>query len=121
MSFGTIFQLVGAIVALALCFSGHPQGKDYAIGIFVGIHVTGDAIVGFLKPLFGLQQFEKDAQKFVKLRGFLFFVGWALMLVGHFSHVYWTLLFMHLTSNGFFLLGAMLAIVGAFTYDQMYT
>jgi hypothetical protein len=117
MSFGSIFQFAFALIAIIWALV---TGQYVLAGLFGG-HLVGDAIVGFLKPLFGLQQLEQDALKFVKLRGFLFFVGWALMVVGHFSHINTRLLFFAVTGNGLFLLGAMLAIVGAFTYDQMYT
>jgi hypothetical protein len=117
MSFGSLFQFIGAAMAIIWAL----VTRQYVIAGLIGLHLTGDAIVGFLKPLFGLQQLERDALRFVKLRGFLFFVGWALMLVGHFTHIGTRMLFFAVTSNGLFLLGGMLAIVGAFTYDQMYT
>jgi hypothetical protein len=117
MSFGSLFQFAFALVAIVWAL----VTRQYVLAALFGGHLTGDAIVGFLKPLFGLQQLEKDAMRFVKLRGFLFFVGWALMVVGHFSHISTRALFFAVTSNGLFLLGVMLAIVGAFTYDEMYT
>jgi hypothetical protein len=117
MSFGTIFQVAGAAVGLIWAL----VARQYVIAGLFGLHLTGDAIVGFLKPLDFVANFEKDSLKFVKLRGFLFFVGWALMIVGHFSHINTRLLFFAVTANGLFLLGAMLAIVGAFTYNDMYT
>jgi hypothetical protein len=122
MAFGTWFQLVGAAVALIWAL----VVGQYWIAGFIGLHLTGDAIMSFLLPLLGIRKFEEDAKKFIKLRGFLFFVGWALMVCFHFaSHVDWkvNLLFFsfHITSLGLFLLGAMVAIVGAFTYPDMYT
>jgi hypothetical protein len=117
MSFATIFQVVGAALGLIWAL----VARQYVIAGLFGLHLTGDAILGFLKPLDFVANLEKDALKFVKLRGFLFFVGWALMIVGHFSHINTKLLFFAVTGNGLFLLGAMLAIVGAFTYNEMYT
>jgi hypothetical protein len=117
MSFGSIFQFAGAALAIVWALVAH----QFVIAALIGVHLTGDAIVGFLKPLFGLQQLEKDALRFVKLRGFLLFVGWALMLVFRFAAVNTRLLFVPVTSTGLFLLGAMLVIVGAFTYDEIYT
>jgi hypothetical protein len=119
MSFGTIFQLVGALVGIIWALV---TGAYWVAG-WILLHVTGDGIVGFLKPLQGLVDFENGtAKKFVQLRPFLLFVGLQLMNIGKFATIKFTLLwFIPVTSTGLFLVGESLALIGAFTYALIYT
>jgi hypothetical protein len=47
MSFATIFQVVGAALGLIWAL----VARQYVIAGLFGLHLTGDAILGFLKPL----------------------------------------------------------------------
>ncbi|GEM_PF-2896461 len=116
MSFGTIFQLVGAIVGIVWALIA----RQFWLAFFFGLHLAGDGIVGFLRPLAGLVTIEKDAAQFVKLRAFLLFVGLALMLVGKVASIHFTILF-PITSTGIFIFGFFLSLIGAFTYSEIYT
>src|SRR5579885_3331740 len=109
MSFGTIFQLVGAIVGIVWALIA----RQFWLAFFFGLHLAGDGIVGFLRPLAGLVTIEKDAAQFVKLRAFL-------MLVGKVASIHFTILF-PITSTGIFIFGFFLSLIGAFTYSEIYT
>lgn len=118
MGFGTLSQLIGGIGALVWALATH----QWVVAALIGWHLSGDAVVGFIRPLAGLLQLEVDAAKFVKLRGFIAFLGVAFMVVFHNCHIDVTIFWHHaLTSNGLFQLGEMLAFIGYFTYREMYT
>lgn len=119
MSVGTLFQLIGAIVGIIWALLAH----QYVLASLFALHLVGDGIVGFLKPLQALVDFESGkAKQYVKLRPFLLFVGIMLMGVGHLGHVGFKLLWaVPVTSFGLFYLGLALALIGGFTYDLIYT
>lgn len=112
MTFGSLFQLIGAAGAV-LFFLLH---LPVVAAVFMAFHFAGD-VIEKLFQLPSTSAIAKEAAQYVKLRAFLLFVGIALMLVGHFTHIA-----LHVvTSNGLFILGFFLAIIGAFTYPEIYT
>jgi hypothetical protein len=118
MGIGTIFQLVGAIVGIIWAL----VTGQYALASLFSLHLTGDGIVGFLLPLQGLLDLEQKARKYIQLRPFLAFVGLMLMNIGKYAHISFKLVwFLPVTSNGLFLLGLALALIGIFTYLEIYT
>lgn len=118
MGVGTIFQLVGAIMGIIWAIVAH----QYVLASLFALHLTGDGIVGFLLPLQGLLDLEKNARKYIVLRPFLLFVGFFLMVIGKFAtvnfHLFWVL---PVTSIGLFILGMALVLIGAFTDPDIYT
>lgn len=118
MGIGTIFQLVGAIIGIIWAL----VTGQYVLASLFSLHLTGDGIVGFLLPLQGLLDLEKKARKYIQLRPFLAFVGLMLMVIGKYAHVAFKLFWaIPVTSNGLFLLGLALALIGLFTYLEIYT
>lgn len=112
MVYGSLLQIIGVILAVLFLF----LHKFELSAIFIVLHLTGDIIEKlFVMPT--LAKIEQAASQFVKLRPFLLFVGIALMLIGKFTHIDVRLT----TSTGLFLLGFFLALIGGFTYDEIYT
>lgn len=112
MIYGSLLQIIGAALAVLFLF----LHKFELSAVFILLHFVGDTIERlFVMPT--LAQLEGAASQFVKLRPFLLFVGIALMLLGKYTHIDVRLI----TSNGLFLLGFFLALIGGFTYDEIYT
>jgi hypothetical protein len=108
---GSLMQILGIILGVLFLF----LHKWELAAFFIMVHLTGDIIEKlFVMP--ALAAIEAAAAQFVKLRPFMAMVG-MLMMLGYIisgSHALWARM-----TFGYF--GFCILLIGALTYDEVYT